>query len=57
LRLYRQRQWNDAAASFRAALELDPTDGPSKTLLERCVRAAQDPPPEPWDGVYAMATK
>jgi adenylate cyclase len=57
LRLYRQRNWNDAAASFLTVLELDPTDGPSKTLLERCVRAAQDPPAEPWDGVYAMATK
>jgi adenylate cyclase len=57
LRLYRQRSWADAAAEFRAIVELDPTDGPSKTLLERCVHAVQDPPPEPWDGVYAMTTK
>jgi adenylate cyclase len=57
LRLYRLRSWNDAAEKFRSALELDPTDGPSKTLLERCMHASQDPPPEPWDGVYAMATK
>ena len=57
LRLYRQRSWNDAAAEFRTVLEFEPTDGPSQTLLERCVHAAQDPPPEPWDGVYEMATK
>jgi adenylate cyclase len=57
LRLYRERKWNDAAAVFRAVLEIDPTDGPSKTLLDRCVHAAQDPPPEPWDGVYVMTTK
>ena len=57
LRLYRRRSWNDAAAEFRAALEIDPTDGPSQTLLERCEHAAHDPPPEPWDGVYAMAAK
>ena len=57
LRLYRQRSWNAAAVEFRAALEIDPADGPSKTLLERCVHAAQDPPLEPWDGVYAMAAK
>jgi adenylate cyclase len=57
LALYRERKWNEAAAKFRAALELDATDGPSRTLLERCSQLAQEPPPEPWDGVYVMSAK
>jgi adenylate cyclase len=57
LRLYRMRNWSDAAEEFRSVLDLDPNDGPSRTLLDRCMHAAQDPPPEPWDGVYALATK
>jgi adenylate cyclase len=57
LALYRERKWDDAAAKFRAALEVDTADGPSRTLLERCAHLAQDPPPEPWDGVYVMSAK
>ena len=57
LRLYRMRNWSDAAEEFRIVLDLDPNDGPSRTLLDRCMHAVQDPPPEPWDGVYALATK
>jgi adenylate cyclase len=57
LRLYRERNWNEAAARFAAILETDPADGPSRTLLERCTHAAHEPPPEPWDGVYVMTTK
>jgi adenylate cyclase len=54
---YRERKWNEAAARFRAALEIDPQDGPSRTLLERCMRSAVEPPPEPWDGVYVLSVK
>ena len=57
LMLYRQRQWNEAAERFRAALDLDPSDGPSRILRERCSLAVVTPPPEPWDGVYVMTTK
>ena len=57
LRLYRMRNWTDAAEEFRIVLDLDPNDGPSRTLLDRCMHAVQDPPPEPWDGVYRLATK
>ena len=57
LRLYRERKWREAAAKFRAALDLDPADGPSRMCLERCSHAADQPPAEPWDGVYTMTTK
>jgi adenylate cyclase len=57
LALYRQRQWTEAAARFRGALDVNPSDGPSRILLERCTQAAATPPPEPWDGVYVMTTK
>ena len=57
LMLYRQRQWNEAAERFRAVLDLDPSDGPSRTLFERCTLAVVTPPLEPWDGVYVMTTK
>jgi adenylate cyclase len=57
LALYRQRRWNDAAAKFRGALDLDPSDGPCRILLERCTHAVTTPPAEPWDGVYVMTTK
>jgi adenylate cyclase len=58
LALYRERKWKEAATTFRSILEqLDPADGPSRTLLDRCTHLAQDPPQEPWDGVYVMSTK
>ena len=57
LELYRERKWNEAAETFRTVLEIDPMDGPSRTLLERCTHLAQEPPPESWDGVYVMSSK
>jgi adenylate cyclase len=57
LRLYRERKWTEAAAKFRGALDVDPMDGPSRILLERCTQAAVSPPLEPWDGVHVMTTK
>ena len=54
LRLYRAQRWVDAGEVFRRALEIEPADGPSQTLLTRC-RAYQQRGPERWDGVHVMS--
>ncbi len=57
IRLYRARRFEEAAEHFRAALEVDPQDGPSAAYLERCMEMCENPPPADWDGVYVMRHK
>lgn len=57
LKAYRAASWTDAAALFREALRVVPADGPSRTMLERCLAYDKVPPPEPWDGVFDQLTK
>jgi adenylate cyclase len=57
LALYRTRKWHAATIAFRAALAIDPEDGPSLVLSDRCVQYATAPPPPGWDGVHMMMTK
>jgi adenylate cyclase len=57
LELYRSKQWDQAEAVFRQALEVDPDDGPSKAYIDRCEDFKVLPPPENWDGVFVMKTK
>lgn len=57
LALYRQMLWDAAADEFRAALTLDPEDGPSAAFLKRCQHYVLEPPPIVWDGVHVMKTK
>jgi tetratricopeptide (TPR) repeat protein len=57
LKLYKQRQWEEAIVQFKKALEITPDDGPSKLYIERCNEYKQSPPPEDWDGVFVMKTK
>lgn len=56
---YRERQWLTAAEYFRSALSIDPSDGPSRTMLARCKQhaASSSPPPETWDGVFELTEK
>lgn len=54
---YRDRQWDDAEAAFRAALAMNSDDGPSKIYLSRCAAHRKVPPPSDWDGVFQMETK
>jgi adenylate cyclase len=54
---YRGQDWDNAVNFFNAVLALDPDDGPSKTMLERCGELKADPPGEDWDGSYTMRTK
>lgn len=57
LAAYRNQDWNRAIIFFSAALAIDPDDGPSKTLLDRCNGYKADPPPKDWNGAYTMTSK
>jgi len=56
-KLYKLMRFQEAEKYFAQALEIDPSDGPSKEYLTRCRQYAVDPPPEDWDGVFVMKTK
>lgn len=57
LAAYKRRDWNGAAAQFRAALEADPDDGPSAVYLARAVEYEAAPPPPDWDFVVRRTEK
>jgi adenylate cyclase len=57
LQAYRSRNWRQAAAWFQKALQIDPDDGPSRTMLKRLQRFKQAPPDENWDGSYDIRIK
>jgi serine phosphatase RsbU (regulator of sigma subunit)/class 3 adenylate cyclase len=46
------RRFTDAEAAFRQVLRLRPDDGPARTMVDRCQRYLQVPPPPDWDGVF-----
>jgi adenylate cyclase len=54
---YQARDWPAAGAAFGAALDLDPTDGPSALYLTRTEEYLLAPPPATWDGVYVATHK
>lgn len=54
---YHHRKWELAAESFRLCLQMVPDDGPSRLYLKRVLEYAKNPPPEDWDGVYALKSK
>jgi adenylate cyclase len=54
---YKGRDWTLAAEYFGAALEADPTDGPSRVYLARAEEYAEAPPPADWDFVVRRTTK
>jgi class 3 adenylate cyclase len=57
LAAYRERRWDDAEAALRRAQAILGDDPPSAILLERVAGYRLHPPPEPWDGSFAMAEK
>ncbi len=57
LQLYRKRKWDEAIGYFKEALNIDPEDGPSKTMSKRCLEYKSDPPKEDWNGAFSMTTK
>lgn len=52
---YRAGDWPVAGERFRSILEVY-EDGPSRAMLDRCLRYAVAPPAE-WDGVHVMTSK
>ena len=57
LRAYRNQSWDEAIGHFSATLSVDPLDGPSQTMLNRCEDFKVRPPGKDWDGAFAMSTK
>lgn len=57
LELYYKQCWDDAIATFREVLAIEPEDGPSLTYIHRCEDFKNEPPDTDWDGVYIMKTK
>jgi adenylate cyclase len=57
LKAYRKQDWLVAENTFKHCLELDPDDGPSRVMIQRCRIFMQDPPPADWDGVFEHKTK
>lgn len=54
LAAYRSRRFDAAAEIWECYAE---SDGPSRVMAERARAYAIDPPPEDWDGVWAITTK
>jgi hypothetical protein len=57
LKHYKLMEFGNARACFEEALRIDPNDGPSGVYFERCRDYEQNPPAQPWDGVYVMKNK
>jgi adenylate cyclase len=57
LAAYRAGSWADAGGAFGAALAIDPSDGPSRTMIARCDHYAMSPLTTDWDGVHVMTSK
>ena len=57
LSLYREAKWDEAIAAFQGVLASRPNDYPSKMYVERCKNLKENPPAEPWDGVFVMTKK
>jgi len=54
---YKSHDWQGALEHFEAALEADPSDGPSRVYAERCRNHIEDPPPPDWDFVVHRTKK
>jgi len=57
LAAYRARDWASAEGHFRSCLAKSPDDGPSNAMIARIAHYAKNPPPQDWDGAFAMQEK
>ena len=57
LRLYRERNWQEAIAYFQQAKQLDPTCHVAEIYEERANLYQLNPPTAEWNGVFVMTTK
>jgi adenylate cyclase len=56
LALYKSREFELAIETFQQAITLY-NDGPSKTMLDRCLKYLDNPPPKDWGGIYVAEGK
>ena len=54
---YRNTKFHDAIKSFKAALDANSEDVPSKLYIERCELFKKSPPPKDWSGEWVMTEK
>ncbi len=57
LAAYQKQDWDAAINYFKAAIEHNSEDGPSKTMLTRCIDYKNNPPGKNWNGSFTMSTK
>ena len=55
--LYREARWDEAIAAFKQVLTIRSDDFAASMYIERCQKLKEDPPPQPWDGVFVMTKK
>jgi len=57
LELYRHQQWDKAILGFKNCLNIQLSDGASKTYIDRCEHLKIEKLPKNWDGSYTLKTK
>jgi adenylate cyclase len=57
LQVYEVRDWERVCALIDAHLEVFPHDTVARAYAARCRKFRAAPPPEDWDGVYALEAK
>jgi adenylate cyclase len=57
LRLYRQKDWDEAEKVLRELLSVHPHTYLYELYLERIAEFRKDPPPAEWDGVFTHEAK
>ena len=57
MKLYCERDFEDAIIAFRACTKIIADDGPSLTYIDRCRHFLDNPPEADWDGVYNLTEK
>jgi adenylate cyclase len=57
VRMYRQRNFSEAAAAFEESLRQKPDDYLSSMYLQDCKKMMANPPDESWDAVLVMTKK
>jgi adenylate cyclase len=57
LMLYREAKWDEAIALFKQVLTIRADDFAASMYILRCKSLKEQPPPQPWDGVFTMTKK
>ncbi len=53
---YQKGDFTEAASGFQKVLDVNPDDGPTRTLQSRCHAFMKSPPSE-WDGIFTLDRK